>query len=141
MASKGLIGQLTTTTWSRAGPMVFASILYAKLLAIPLVVSYHTHIPEYIPRCVYRPLLTASTQTYFLPAIPYCPRNDSFLTRSILSFLIATQTGSIVLMLRHTCRYTWKGLVGPMWGLIRFAARMADLTLVTSKVMKVRSPC
>ena len=36
------------------------------------------------------------------------------------------------------CRYTWKGLVGPMWGLIRFAARMADLTLVTSKVMKVR---
>ena len=52
-------------------------------LAIPLVVSYHTHIPEYIPR------------------------------------------------------YTWKGLVGPMWGLIRFAARMADLTLVTSKVMKV----
>ena len=66
-----------------AGPMVFASILYAKLLAIPLVVSYHTHIPEYIPR------------------------------------------------------YTWKGLVGPMWGLIRFAARMADLTLVTSKVMKV----
>ncbi len=63
--------------------MVFASILYAKLLAIPLVVSYHTHIPEYIPR------------------------------------------------------YTWKGLVGPMWSLIRFAARMADLTLVTSKVMKV----
>ncbi len=26
-----------------------------------------------------------------------------------------------------------------MWGLIRFAARMADLTLVTSKVMKVRA--
>ena len=47
----------------------------------------------------------------------------------------------------HTCqhngttrRYTWKGLVGPMWSLIRFAARMADLTLVTSKVMKVRRP-
>ena len=74
---------LTTRHRHRAGPMVFASILYAKLLAIPLVVSYHTHIPEYIPR------------------------------------------------------YTWKGLVGPMWGLIRFAARMADLTLVTSKVMKV----
>jgi len=35
--------------------MVFASILYAKLLAIPLVVSYHTHIPEYIPRCGYGP--------------------------------------------------------------------------------------
>ena len=65
---------------------MFASILYAKLLAIPLVVSYHTHIPEYIPR------------------------------------------------------YTWSGLVQPMWSLIRFASRMADLTLVTSKVMKVGTP-
>lgn len=65
---------------------MFASILYAKLLAIPLVVSYHTHIPEYIPR------------------------------------------------------YTWSGLVQPMWSLIRFASRMADLTLVTSKVMKVCTP-
>lgn len=62
---------------------MFASILYAKLLAIPLVVSYHTHVPDYIPR------------------------------------------------------YTWAGLVAPMWSLIRFASRMADLTLVTSKVMKV----
>jgi len=26
--------------------MVFAVILYARLLRIPLVVSYHTHIPE-----------------------------------------------------------------------------------------------
>lgn len=67
------------------GPLVFASILYAKMLAIPLVVSYHTHIPDYIPR------------------------------------------------------YTWSGLVQPMWSLIRFASRMADLTLVTSKVMKVRT--
>jgi hypothetical protein len=32
------------------GTMVFAVILLAKLLRIPLVVSYHTHIPEYIPR-------------------------------------------------------------------------------------------
>ena len=60
-------------------------MLYAKLLAIPLVVSYHTHVPKYIPR------------------------------------------------------YTWAGFVKPMWSLIRFAARMADLTLVTSKVMKVRT--
>ena len=48
-----------------AGPMVFASILYAKLLAIPLVVSYHTHIPEYIPRCVFRPSGQTSAQTHF----------------------------------------------------------------------------
>jgi hypothetical protein len=35
---------------SNAGLLVFGSILYAKLLAIPLVVSYHTHVPEYIPK-------------------------------------------------------------------------------------------
>lgn len=45
--------------------------------------SYHTHIPEYIPK------------------------------------------------------YTWKGLVGPMWRVIRFNILMADLTLVPSKTMKV----
>ena len=48
-------------------------------------VSYHTHIPEYIPK------------------------------------------------------YTWKGLVGPMWRVIRFNILMADLTLVPSKTMKVHS--
>jgi hypothetical protein len=47
-------------------------------------VSYHTHIPEYIPK------------------------------------------------------YTWKGLVGPMWRVIRFNILMADLTLVPSKTMKAR---
>lgn len=31
---------------SSPGLMVFAATLYAKLLAIPLVVSYHTHIPQ-----------------------------------------------------------------------------------------------
>jgi sulfoquinovosyltransferase len=31
---------------SAPGMMVFAVILYARLLRIPLVVSYHTHIPE-----------------------------------------------------------------------------------------------
>jgi sulfoquinovosyltransferase len=66
--------------------MVFAAILYAKMLSIPLVVSYHTHIPEYIPK------------------------------------------------------YTWSGLVEPMWKLIRFSTLMADLTLVPSKTMKVRTP-
>jgi len=30
--------------------MVYAVIAYAKLLAIPLVVSYHTHVPDYIPK-------------------------------------------------------------------------------------------
>ena len=70
---------------SSPGLLVFSAVLYAKLLSIPLVVSYHTHIPEYIPR------------------------------------------------------YTWKGLVGPMWSIIRWCTRMSDLTLVTSKAMLVRS--
>ncbi|KAK9816869.1 hypothetical protein WJX72_006341 [[Myrmecia] bisecta] len=68
---------------SSPGLLVFSAILYAKLLAIPLVVSYHTHIPEYIPK------------------------------------------------------YTWKGLVKPMWNIIRYCTLMADLTLVPSKAMKI----
>jgi len=62
---------------------VLCAVLYARLLAVPLVMSYHTHIPEYIPR------------------------------------------------------YTWSGLVEPMWSIIRWCTRRADLTLVTSKAMKV----
>lgn len=64
------------------GVLVFGAILYARLLSIPLVVSYHTHIPHYIPQ------------------------------------------------------YTWKGLVGPMWAVIRFCTAMADLTLVVSRTSR-----
>ncbi|KAI8474795.1 MAG: UDP-Glycosyltransferase/glycogen phosphorylase [Monoraphidium minutum] len=67
---------------STPGILCFAAVLYARLLAVPLVMSYHTHIPEYIPR------------------------------------------------------YTWAGLVAPMWAVIRWCTRRADLTLVTSAVMK-----
>ena len=69
---------------SSPGLLVFSAIMYAKLLAIPLVVSYHTHIPEYIPK------------------------------------------------------YTWRGLVEPMWNVIRYCTLVADLTLVPSKAMKVQ---
>lgn len=34
-------------------------MFYAKLLAIPLVVSYHTHVPDYVP--LYFPRLIAGT--------------------------------------------------------------------------------
>lgn len=67
---------------STPGILVFAATMYAKLLSVPLVVSYHTHVPEYIPK------------------------------------------------------YTWPGLVRPMWALIRMWTRLSDLTLVTSAVMK-----
>lgn len=67
---------------STPGVLVFAAMLYAKLLRVPLVVSYHTHVPEYIPK------------------------------------------------------YTWPGFVRPMWALIRLWTRAADLTLVTSRIMK-----
>lgn len=69
---------------STPGILCFAAVLYARLFAVPLVMSYHTHIPEYIPR------------------------------------------------------YTWSGLVAPMWSIIRWCTRRADLTLVTSAAMKVR---
>ena len=67
---------------SSPGLLVFAAILFAKLLRRPLVVSYHTHIPVYIPR------------------------------------------------------YTFTWLVNPMWRVINFCHRMADLTLVTSEPMR-----
>jgi len=67
---------------SSPGVLVYAAIAWAKVLDVPLVVSYHTHIPAYIPS------------------------------------------------------YTWAGLVGPMWWLIRAAVGAADLTLVPSGVMK-----
>ena len=35
---------------SSPGVLVCTAIFFARILRIPLVVSYHTHIPEYIPR-------------------------------------------------------------------------------------------
>jgi len=64
------------------GIIVFAAVLYSRVLGLPLVVSYHTHVPHYIPR------------------------------------------------------YTWSGLVAPMWAIIRWCTQRADVTLVTSKVMQ-----
>jgi sulfoquinovosyltransferase len=43
---------------SSPGFLVFAAILYAKLLAVPLVVSYHTHVPHYIPLYTFAFLVT-----------------------------------------------------------------------------------
>ena len=42
---------------SSPGLLVFAATLYAKLLSVPLVVSYHTHIPEYIPKYTWKELV------------------------------------------------------------------------------------
>lgn len=36
------------------GCMVFAVITYAKLLQLPLVTSYHTHVPQYIKDYTWR---------------------------------------------------------------------------------------
>uniref|UniRef100_A0A453BR66 Glycosyl transferase family 1 domain-containing protein n=1 Tax=Aegilops tauschii subsp. strangulata TaxID=200361 RepID=A0A453BR66_AEGTS len=57
---------------------VFGALIIAKLLCVPLVMSYHTHVPIYIPR------------------------------------------------------YTFSWLVKPMWLVIKFLHRAADLTLVPS---------
>ncbi|KAF5199875.1 Glycosyl transferase [Thalictrum thalictroides] len=63
---------------SSPGIMVFGALLIAKLLCVPIVMSYHTHVPIYIPR------------------------------------------------------YTFSWLVKPMWMVIQFLHRAADLTLVPS---------
>ncbi|CAK7324912.1 unnamed protein product [Dovyalis caffra] len=63
---------------SSPGIMVFGALAIAKLLCVPIVMSYHTHVPVYIPR------------------------------------------------------YTFSWLVKPMWMVIKFLHRAADLTLVPS---------
>ncbi|XP_015960884.1 sulfoquinovosyl transferase SQD2 [Arachis duranensis] len=63
---------------SSPGIMVFGALIIAKLLSVPIVMSYHTHVPVYIPR------------------------------------------------------YTFSWLVKPMWLVIKFLHRAADLTLVPS---------
>ncbi|PIA59314.1 hypothetical protein AQUCO_00400305v1 [Aquilegia coerulea] len=63
---------------SSPGIMVFGALFIAKLLCVPIVMSYHTHVPIYIPR------------------------------------------------------YTFSWLVKPMWMVIQFLHRAADLTLVPS---------
>lgn len=63
---------------SSPGIMVFGALAIAKLLCVPIVMSYHTHVPIYIPR------------------------------------------------------YTFSWLVQPMWWIIKFLHRAADLTLVPS---------
>lgn len=63
---------------SSPGIMVFGALAIAKMLSVPIVMSYHTHVPVYIPR------------------------------------------------------YTFSWLVQPMWLVIKFLHRAADLTLVPS---------
>ncbi|KAG4400853.1 hypothetical protein GLYMA_07G146400v4 [Glycine max] len=63
---------------SSPGIMIFGALTIAKLLCVPIVMSYHTHVPVYIPR------------------------------------------------------YTFSWLVKPMWLIIKFLHRAADLTLVPS---------
>ncbi|KAG9147912.1 hypothetical protein Leryth_003505 [Lithospermum erythrorhizon] len=66
---------------SSPGIMVFGALVIAKLMSVPLVMSYHTHVPVYIPR------------------------------------------------------YTFSWLVQPMWLVIKFLHRAADLTLVPSAAL------
>ncbi|WOL08389.1 sulfoquinovosyl transferase SQD2 [Canna indica] len=63
---------------SSPGIMVFGALAISKMLCVPIVMSYHTHVPKYIPR------------------------------------------------------YTFSWLVEPMWSIIRFLHRAANLTLVPS---------
>ncbi|KAH9558131.1 hypothetical protein CY35_07G120500 [Sphagnum magellanicum] len=66
---------------SSPGIMVFGALVIAKLLSVPVVMAYHTHVPMYIPK------------------------------------------------------YTFSWLVKPMWFIIKFLHRAADLTLVMSHAL------
>eukprot|EP00897_Mesotaenium_endlicherianum_P007686 jgi/Mesen1/6946/ME000360S06209 len=66
---------------SSPGIMCFGALIIAKLLSLPLIFSYHTHVPVYIPK------------------------------------------------------YTFAFLATPMWWVIQFLHRAADITLVTSHVL------
>lgn len=43
---------------SSPGIMVFGALVIAKLMSVPLVLSYHTHVPVYIPRYTFSWLVT-----------------------------------------------------------------------------------
>ncbi|KAJ0979612.1 hypothetical protein J5N97_015086 [Dioscorea zingiberensis] len=43
---------------SSPGIMVFGALIIAKLLSVPIVMSYHTHVPVYIPRYTFSWLVT-----------------------------------------------------------------------------------
>ena len=67
---------------SSPGALIWTACHLSEKYAVPLVQSYHTHIPHYIPQ------------------------------------------------------YTWAGLVKPMWDCIRIWTGRADLTMVTSSILK-----
>ena len=67
---------------SSPGALIWTAVGLSETYNIPLVQSYHTHIPHYIPR------------------------------------------------------YTWSGLVKPMWDFIRFWTNKADATMVTSSILQ-----
>lgn len=100
---------------SAPGMMVFAAIAYARLLRIPLVVSYHTHIP-------------VRDLDFFL----------SFFFALLFHFshFFDKEANEKIKIQEYIPKYTWKGLVRPMWGLIRYFTRAADLTLVPSATMR-----
>jgi hypothetical protein len=49
---------------STPGVMFLACTLYSRLLNIPLVMSYHTHIPEYIPRYTWAGLVRRGSRVH-----------------------------------------------------------------------------
>ena len=67
---------------SSPGALIWTAVGLSDKYNVPLVQSYHTHIPHYIPR------------------------------------------------------YTWSGLVKPMWDFIRFWTNKSDVTMVTSSILQ-----
>ncbi|XP_020107898.1 sulfoquinovosyl transferase SQD2-like [Ananas comosus] len=64
---------------SSPGIMVFGALAIAKLLSVPLVMSYHTHVPAYIPRYTFSWLVEPMWQVISKQHPPLIFSNISFI--------------------------------------------------------------
>jgi hypothetical protein len=142
---------------SSPGLLVFAATLYAKLLAIPLVVSSSARhvsflllafLPEvegedawYQRSTEHRHGVSCEASLHTIEGLWDSPAGRGEALSSCVGWTAETMRAVQVSYHTHIPeyipKYTWKGLVGPMWRVIRFNILMADLTLVPSKTMKV----
>ena len=120
---------------SSPGIMWLAALIYSRLLKAPLVYSYHTHVPEYMPRlakhCHLRTHLMHSAGT---------PAGDRLIAVSHQGWCPTYSAPPVcclccLSLLSTACRYAMTLFISAMWAIIRFFHAAAHLTLVTSGVM------
>jgi len=113
---------------SSPGFLLFAALFYARLMKIPLLMSYHTHLPNYAVKVRGRQSeeRRKAGQRARRRAVQY--HNYQRLFRSSLRF-------SPALLAPQYLGYI-PGIEEFAWMLLRFAHKRADLTLTTSPQLK-----